>query len=105
MTPVIVTAVQIASLRPGTPLRLLWWDARHVHHSWTSLSDIDHRPCKVQSVGLFVKATAAEIIIATDFGYADEDEVQANAVSAIPRGCIRMIHQLGDPMEVRDGAD
>lgn len=95
-TPVNITDVDLDRLEVGTPIRVRWIDARHVSTSWTSVTAATlSEPCDVVSVGSFLGLSDQELFYAADV--VPGAEPAANAVSAIPLGCIHTVEQLGDP--------
>lgn len=95
-TPVNVTPVAYNSIMLGTPIRVVWIDAHHVSTSWVPVHAISTTVCKVVSTGMFLFATDQQVFYAADLATNDGDAA-ANAVSAIPVGCIVSVEQLGDP--------
>jgi hypothetical protein len=91
-----MTGLYRSDMPVGTPLRITWIDARHVSTSWVSVAvAASAPPCEVVSVGAFVAVTDDELFYAADL-VDGQGELQANAVSAIPLGCVRLIEQIGD---------
>lgn len=74
-------------------MRIEWIDAHHVSSIWCQPSSITDEPCRVLSVGMFVRVTDTEVFYAADLAE-DGPEPHLNAVSAIPLGCVQTIELL-----------
>jgi hypothetical protein len=82
-------------LRGGKLVLVEWNDAWSWNEAWTEMDEIPDAAAQCVTIGLFIKKTADQVILATAWGLDEQTGViQYKTIWGLPIGMITEVHEL-----------